>query len=183
MKTTFYVLVLIIIQLFTGCFSDNNLKPQEILPPATQNGTRSFGFFLNGKVWIPKGYDGTSNYSMDVDPTFSDGIFDMAAYRYPNAGDGTGKGHQFFRLGSGSIKDVGIYLIQPGSRQEFWFNDYDVKCFYASSDTVGYQKGFLKITRYDWDKGIFSGEFELTIWKPGCDTLRITQGRFDYKFS
>jgi hypothetical protein len=49
-----------------------------------------------------------------------------------------------------------------------------------SSDDAGtYHKGTLTITRLDLQAGIISGTFEFTLAKPGCDTVRITQGRFD----
>ena len=46
-----------------------------------------------------------------------------------------------------------------------------------------YRNGFLKITKFDLQNGIVSGEFEVEMFsKNGCaDTLKITKGRFDYK--
>lgn len=32
------------------------------------------------------------------------------------------------------------------------------------------------------EDGIIAGTFDCTIYQTGCDTLRITEGRFDLKF-
>ena len=42
--------------------------------------------------------------------------------------------------------------------------------------------GELIITKLDKNAGIISGTFNATLYKPGCDTLKITDGRFDMKF-
>jgi len=49
------------------------------------------------------------------------------------------------------------------------------------SDPSNYKNGYLKITKYDLSNGIVSGEFEFTLYDStiGCDTIKITQGRFD----
>ena len=40
---------------------------------------------------------------------------------------------------------------------------------------------YLNITRYDLQAGIVSGTFNFVLAKPGCDTVKVTHGRFDYK--
>jgi hypothetical protein len=44
-----------------------------------------------------------------------------------------------------------------------------------------YRKGTLTIIRLDLTKGIIAGTFEFTLAKPGCDTIRVTNGRFNKK--
>ena len=44
-----------------------------------------------------------------------------------------------------------------------------------------YSTTSLIITRLDRAAGIISGTFAFTLAKPGCDTVRVTQGRFDKK--
>lgn len=47
---------------------------------------------------------------------------------------------------------------------------------------VGYKStGTLTVTRLDLNAGIIAGTFDMKVVQTGCDTLRITQGRFDYK--
>ena len=52
-------------------------------------------------------------------------------------------------------------------------------CDLSSDDANTYHKGTLTITRLDLQAGIISGTFAFTLAKPGCDTVRVTQGRFD----
>ncbi len=37
----------------------------------------------------------------------------------------------------------------------------------------------LTITRLDLQAGIISGTFSFTLYKPGCDSVCVTDGRFD----
>lgn len=41
--------------------------------------------------------------------------------------------------------------------------------------------GTLTITRLDQQAGIIAGTFSFTLAQPGCDTIKVTQGRFDKK--
>ena len=40
----------------SSCKKESN---KDKLPPATQTGENTFGCLVNGKVFVPKGYDGT----------------------------------------------------------------------------------------------------------------------------
>jgi hypothetical protein len=53
---------------------------------------------------------------------------------------------------------------------------------YDSRNATSTSKGSLVVTCLDLAAGIVSGTFDFTIAKPGCDTLKVTQGRFDGKF-
>ncbi len=55
------------------------LSTTEQLPPATQEGKNTFGFLLNGKVWVPKGNSGSSNPSWYYDAGLNNGSFNMVA--------------------------------------------------------------------------------------------------------
>jgi hypothetical protein len=54
-------------------------------------------------------------------------------------------------------------------------------CQYYSQDAGVYCKGQFIITRLDRQAGIVSGTFWFTLYKPGCDSVRVTDGRFDRK--
>ena len=40
-----------------SCKKTNTPSPTDQLPPTTQTGANTFGCLVNGKVWIPKGYE------------------------------------------------------------------------------------------------------------------------------
>jgi len=181
-KTIISILTLAALLGIAACSLDNLFEQEEVLPRVTSETNKAFGFLLNGKVWVPKGSNAYPNYNFDVDPGFSDGILNVNAYRYPNAGNGKWDGYQSFAIGADSLNSVGFYLIQRGSKQNFRFWDENSNCEYSSRDSTCQYDGYLKVTTYDLDKGKFQGEFEVTISKPGCETLHITKGRFAWQY-
>ncbi len=150
-------------------------EPQ--LPPITQIGANTFGCLVNGIVFLPKGSTetGKPNYRVMVDPTYNDGQFSVNCYAVINSNE-----TQFLDFGSDSIKGIGRYPLRIVGRLRIAWSSADCKT--DVFDTISYRNGYLNITRYDLPVGIFSGEFEFTYKPPTCDTIRITSGRFDYKF-
>jgi hypothetical protein len=159
--------------LLSGCCKKDTPQPLDQLPAATQEGKNTFGCLLNGQAWTPKGYNGTSNYSVSYDPTFNGGSFDIAVYRLDK--DNT----QYLYIYSDGINAIGTYsLTDPHKGASTFINDN--QCTYDRSNNI-YRKGNLTITQLNLNKGIISGNFEFTLAKPGCDTIRVTNGRFDKK--
>lgn len=55
------------------------------LPPATQTGTNTLGFLLNGQPWSPQGQIGVSaNLTVNVDFGYNKGVFGISAYKANN---------------------------------------------------------------------------------------------------
>lgn len=156
-------------------------SPEAQLPPATQTGADTFGCLLNGQAWTPSGYNGTSNYAVTFDPTFQGGSLDIRAYRYLN--DRLGRYKQQIILGGDGINQVGSYtLASTGSQGAFFFGRTTAgSCSRSPGNPDTYTHGTLTITRLDRAAGIISGTFEFALAQSGCDTLKVTQGRFDYK--
>jgi hypothetical protein len=152
--------------------------PVDQLPPATQTGANTFGCLVNGQVWTPKGSDGTSNYSISYDSGLNGGIFNLQTYRYPDASNY----FQSIALDVTSNLQVGNYSFRSPQRTRAVFNDTKTNCYWSSRDSATtYRRGTLTITRLDRQAGIISGTFDFTLYKPGCDSIRVTQGRFDKK--
>lgn len=175
---------------FTGCkksTTDTPVTNTETLPPITQNGANTFGCLLNGKVWLPKGFDGNfANSRINIDPTFMDGDLTVRVYRIVDGIKYT------MTITSDSIKTTGTYLFKTLSRAKYRFGKYksDLSVQYCDSDNGNLGgnpsniQGYVRITRYDLSNRIFSGEFELSFNNTACDlgtTIQITNGRFDYK--
>ena len=156
------------------CQKKDAPRPAELLPPATQTGANTFGCLVNGQVWTPKGYNGTSNYSVAVDPTYHDGNVDIRAYRY------TDNLLQSFIFGGDGIKSAGRYSLAASPKSIFFTDMHLPPACQNFDDSKGsYRKGTLTITRLDLQAGIISGTFDFTLYKPGCDSIKVTQGRFD----
>ncbi|MDB5233365.1 MAG: hypothetical protein JWR44_358 [Hymenobacter sp.] len=151
--------------------------PVDQLPPATQTGANTFGCLLNGQPWTPRGNDGFANYSVVYDPTYRQGTLNIAAYRL----SGNGADQQTIGFYSDSLKRVGVYGIKPPSRNGASVLDRLTACAYHSIDAGTYSRGQFTITKLDLQAGIVSGTFWFTLYKPGCDSIRVTEGRFDKK--
>jgi hypothetical protein len=155
----------------------NDPDPASQLPPATQTGANTFGCLLNGQPWLPGGNDGTANYSVYYDYTYAQGTLGILTYRL----SGAGSDQQTIGINSDSLRTIGIYKLRAMGRHQASFADRKTSCRYYATDPGTYCRGTLTITRLDRTLGIVSGTFAFTLAKPGCDTIKVTQGRFDKK--
>lgn len=156
----------------------SDLAPVDQLPPATQTGQRTIGCLVNGQPWTPQGFDGTQNYSIVYDQGLGSS-FDVQAYRYQQQPTDN---YQYLALSGSRLYGPKTYSIWDSVDTRASFYDRRTSCDLNSRDKDTYRRGTLTITRFDKAAGIISGTFAFTLYKPGCDTLHITDGRFDYKF-
>ena len=183
MKHNIYILLLAITIGFTQCCkekptnSDDNNLPG--LPPATQTGANTLGFLLNGEPWTPAGNNGTANLSIDFDPGFNNGIFGVSAY------NGIAVNNvEYFGIG---ITDSLNFKTAPFSLSLYNKSIYSLlfqrnSCDYLWIDPLVKASGSLTISRLDRTNNVIAGTFNATLIKEGCDTIKITEGRFDMKF-
>lgn len=173
MKTLNLTLLLIFtLLLFTSCKKD---KVEPSLPEATMEGKDTFGAMVNGEIWVPKGRPSTFEPNLDVvyNPNYSGGSFDIRAFS--KIKDDPAFYEYFY-----------IYMTQLDHEGIYTFGNPDIGTVTFSSQTCEYERednvhGKLEITKLDMQKGIIAGKFEFTLAKPGCDTIRVTEGRFDKK--
>jgi hypothetical protein len=178
MKTLSALFFLSLGVLLSGCCKkDTTPQPLNQLPATTQEGKNTFGCLLNGQAWTPKGYNGTSNYTVFYDPEYANGTLNISTYSYPDKDE---KDKQTITLFSDNLSKVGTYPLTIINQQEALFSDRKTKCYFLQGESH-FRDGILTITRLDLNKGIISGTFEFTLAKPGCDTIRVTNGRFDKK--
>ncbi len=173
MKPLFLLLPL---ALLLSC-KKNDPAPVDQLPLATQTGANTFGCLVNGQPWTPQGTDGTSNYSVYYDPGYAHGTLNIGVYRYANSEPSS---KQLITIYSDSLKNIGTYALTKNKHQEALFKDRTtVGCEFFGG--TYYRRGTLTITRLDLQAGIISGTFAFTLYRPGCDTIKVAQGRFDKK--
>jgi hypothetical protein len=150
----------------------------EQLPPATQEGKNTCGFLVNGKVWVPKGSSGSSaNMSWYYDPGLNGGTFNLIGRRY--AGDSSSS---IFVVAMNRFNKVGQFNLNIDSTKIAEFNYFDLTCSYRWKDTLINHNSNINILKFDTQSRIIAGTFEFSLFKSGCDTIRITQGRFDIKY-
>ncbi|MBF9223295.1 hypothetical protein [Hymenobacter ruricola] len=153
--------------------------PAAQLPPATQTGAGTFGCLVNGQVYTPSENTGTSNFNATYDPTFQGGTLDLRAY---NCSGDCASTKRTIILGGVGINKAGTYSLVSMGQQSASFFDRGraFPCSEYDGSRGAYVNGVLIISRLSG--GIISGTFNFKTAQPGCDTLRITQGRFDAKF-
>ena len=180
MKQTLILLIGIATLNLIGCSScKKNTVDSNGLPAATQTGANTFGFLLNGQPWTPQGNNGTANLSHDVDFGYKNGIFNIAAYRIV-----TNANRQDISIGvSDSLNFMNIPItLQLTQKSLFGIYFSNNNCDFFSTDSIVYDQGFLTITKLDRINRIISGNFNVTLFQKGCDTVKISDGRFDMKF-
>ncbi len=180
-----FILYCVMFLAFESCKKDKTSSTASYqLPAASQSGANTFGFLLNGEVFIPKGYINPSpNLRVFVDPTFNDGNLDIRVYRIVD------KILVDMSIGSDSIKNVGTYPIKDFTRASVYLAKHtkDLATEYCQVyNGVAYNRnGSISITRYDLINRIVSGTFEVTMVNDACGfgtPINITQGRFDLKY-
>ena len=167
-KSKFLLLALSILVLFnTNCKDKITLNPvKEELPAITQTGANTFGFLLNGEVWLPKAALLQQKLDLSYDPTYKGGTLNIIAKRYFSDGN-----FQSISMGGLMVSKAGIY--------DLFVSFNDGKCNYEVDITK--PVGVLIITKIDLVQKFISGTFEFKLEKQGCTTINATQGRFDLK--
>ncbi|RDV13356.1 hypothetical protein DXT99_20270 [Pontibacter diazotrophicus] len=159
---------------FSSC-KKKDVKPGEQLPAATMEGKNIFGAMVNGEVWVPKGRPSTleTNYDVVYDPNYLGGSFDIRAFSKIKDDPAF---YEYFYIYMTQVDHVGVYSLGNPDIGTVTFSSES--CEYQREDNV---QGTLEITKLDMKNGIIAGTFEFTLAKPGCDTIRVTEGRFDKK--
>ena len=179
MKTSISSLSLL---LLIGCHScqllDTPLPKTELekLPPATQEGKGTFGCLVNGKAWFTKSYTAaTGDYQLGS-LSFGGTIYEPFQNMHINLSDQINL----------PVLGTGTYDLVPTAPYDPWVVFYvSLSCFYGglSSNRGDTIDGKLTITKFDKSNYIVSGLFEFTLVHQGCDTLKITDGRFDMEYA
>lgn len=175
MKTIITAISIISIFCFAQC--KKNKPDSNGLPPATQEGKNTLGFLLNGQPWIPRGNSITGNLSIDFDPNFNEGVFDIVAY------DFNSQTNEQFSIGvRDSLNFVSIPAIYNLSRTSLFGISIKKSCDYFNQLNDVQSEGTLTILKLDRTNKIIAGTFNATLSKDGCDIIKITEGRFDMKY-
>jgi hypothetical protein len=179
LKKTIWLFLIGITFIFAACKKDKNTTdPADQLPPATQIGANTFGCLVNGKIYIPKGSDGTTkpNLRKNYDSFQGDNFLSVNTYRYV---DGYFDGQLNFTIHN--LINVGTFLTTQSQNPFDYGGVFFNNCGVSILDTTTFRNGIVNVTRLDLASGIISGIFYCTIKPNNCDTIKITDGRFDFK--
>lgn len=146
----------------------------EQLPPATQEGKHTFGCLINGNVWVPYKTDFSRKLEVWYDPYYHLGTLRIIAERRKGTID------ESITIATDTLSSIGSYSLADKKGRLSFYNNTK-QCIYNDFENDVTKTGTLIITKLDLQRGIISGTFEFTLMKPGCDTIKATQGRFDIK--
>ena len=157
--------------------------PFSTLPPETQVGNGTFACLVNGKPYIAL-YTTSANGDWQSLTKLAIG----GSMRL-NGGGGN------LRLAisaalNGELRDNRTFslissanpfpVFTPGANQFITSAAGDIPCYYSGAH---FKTGQVELVKFDGVARIAAGRFAFTLYEPGgCDTLRVTNGRFDVKF-
>lgn len=173
MKTTLIQLLVLFLFSCTACKKHKQPNPDNPygLPNATQTGANVFACRVNGQNWISKSGSlyirgGLQNSELAVS-----GFYEQTMGINLNNFSHSYLSYQL----SDTINSYGLYqvnnscLLNPSGG-------------FGGVTLVKSTNGLLTLTNVDTIKKILSGTFWFNIKTDYCDTLKITDGRFDIKY-
>ena len=181
--------------ILTSCTKDSTSEtPADTLPPATTSGANTAGCYINGKLLIPKNgsqaIGGPPNYGLKINagnnfnaPIIGDDYWQLEIANKKDANSSgiilwikdmqTGIGDYIIGQSNGELYSDGPHnnqimagIKENGVNKTFWSNS---------------NSGIIKITRFDYINGIYSGIFSCTLYNKDNPTeiIQVTDGRFD----
>lgn len=174
-----------------------------LLPAVTQEGKNTFGCMLNGKPFVTKDRYATENPTAYFSNRGYGGfwvtgydVFDLKKITkmfptYSNQSNQTDD-RVGVKVGIYATRDFypnpGRYTLNSSFRTGFLLlNSYD-NCptvnyaVIVNDSTPIYRNGYMEISKLDTARRIIAGTFEYTLVKSGCDTIKVTDGRFDLHY-
>jgi hypothetical protein len=149
----------------TGCESNPTPKTElEKLPPITQTGENTFGCLVNGKAFVSETTtDAVAFYQMGILQIIGGLIDEEISFiiHEDNTPILSGK----YDLVNNSLAEASFYSYINGNT-----------CIYTDKNVI---TGTLTITQLNLQQFILAGTFEFDAVTTVCDTVKITDGRFD----
>lgn len=183
-----FCLALLSFSLFSlHCGRGTVIPPSSVpdtLPSITQEGKNTIGSLVNGQVLIPRGSVGQPNPTAYYDASTNGGSFQVSMTRF-DYGDSV---RRSFQIIASHINKTGTYPITtPRGDVAIAYSRLLIRtntgCEYIGMDAAKVQQeGQLIITRLDTEQKIIAGTFTCRLITAGCDTVRMTDGRFDMKY-
>ena len=172
-KGLFFLNLLFFLLLLTQCKQDPPMVEPEpdppSLPPITTTGQNTFGCLVNGEVWLPEG--NRPGFLPNLVVFYNGMTFNINAVRITEDVD------QDIGIGIDTLNEESVYKLTIPNKQIAGVNDIQNSCSYD----IPFE-GELEIIRLDYFKKIISGKFWFTHALEECDTIRVTDGRFDVAY-
>ena len=151
------ILTAVFLCFLNSCTKDSATStPVDTLPPITTIGANTAGCLINGKVLIPK----NGSQAIGGSPL------------YLGMGD--------YTIGQSNGEKFILASNNPQIILETHYNVVPSKKYISNVNS-----GTIKVTRFDYPNGIYSGIFNCTLYNVNIpsEKIQITDGRFDIKIS
>jgi hypothetical protein len=172
MKIMFLIISVISLLCFVECTKNKNTPSDNPygLPNATQIGANVFACLVNGRKFIA----GSEPFYMNGSQFTNDTLYINGGIQEPLRFEGI----SFF------IKhptEIGIYKIDSASIGAVYTTDSTCLGVSSHATTSFSRDGYIDLAKFDTLNKIVSGTFSCDFSIPNCDTLHITEGRFDFR--
>ncbi len=175
MKQLLYTILIVMLFTNSQCTKANTAPEADNpygLPNATQKGADIFAYLIDGKPQIVRGGIYTLGGSISND-TLS--VFGEA-----------GDNNYFENIGIVVVGNFNIGFVKPIDNSKIFIliaTNKSCNGFLGGTVIKAFAtEGNVQISRADKSNRVISGTFNCRIPITGCDTLKITDGRFDIKY-
>lgn len=179
------LLVVSILITLTAAQCNKSKEPLEQLPPETQTGAGTFGCLVNGEVFKPKGSGLTPKLTCFYQYIYnspSGFVFALNATK-----DESGCALFSITLGADSVKleEGKVYTLvsqekgNTNGQYSYVQGCGNIISLFTSINNTG---EFL-LKKFDEANQIVSGTFWFTVVKDNSEIVRVTDGRFDMKYT
>ncbi|MFA0961458.1 hypothetical protein AB9P05_06605 [Roseivirga sp. BDSF3-8] len=167
LTSIFFIVALLILP---GCFlfggNDDNpapapIPPIEQLPPITTEGKGTFGCLVNGEAFVSYYPNALADYSA------WESLIIKSDFRSLDASIS-------IRIEPYNREE--IRFISPDGAMQFGMGNAEEACDYREVDNI---EGWVEVSDFNPFDEYVSGTFEYTAVNEMCDTVRVTDGRFD----
>ena len=157
--------------------------PLSLLPPETQTGTGTFACLVNGKAFIALYTTSANGDWQSFNRLVIGGTMRLngdpvaQALSITSALNGQLQSVQAFSIVSSATP---FPIFTPGVNQFITTVTGYTPCYYSGNNI---KAGQVTLVKFDPVARIAAGRFAFVLYEPGgCDTLRVSNGRFDVKF-
>ena len=193
--------ILLFIVSLNSCTKSNDTETiaQDQLPPITTIGANTAGCLINGKVLIPKNgsqaIGGSPLYGLTTgvginffEPIIGDDYRFIWLQNYKD-----NDGYDIYLHFNDMTLGMGDYTIGQSNGEKFILASNNPQIILQTHYNVVPSKkyisnvnsGTIKVTRFDYPNGIYSGIFNCTLYNVNnpSEKIQVTDGRFDIKIS
>ncbi len=155
------------------------------LPPETQEGKNTFGCYVNGELFVPRGGGlgpiKTCYYQL-IYPSDNGYVFQVSASdKRGNIPKNIAINIDSMKISEGLIIQLkhGIRGVEGGAQYSGELGADGIHRFYTNDEVIGQ----IVINKFDEINHIAAGTFWFTAVNSLGDTVKITDGRFDMKYT